>query len=251
MTSNSNFPLSAPSAQQQSQEKLSVRKELVRQLSHFINSSDYRFGVMAVTPGGGKTYSTSKVFLEFCDQDPSFIGFLAENTNDRVDEEFKKISDDFYFESVVPMVIRGRTKDLDSPGSCQNHPEAKKIGLSGHSIKRILCQSLCQFRLQCQISGYLSQFDDNGEGGFYLAPYESAINWAANHGIPNIIVFDENPMRPTASALSKRQMTAGTVESMHPVCRGREWSLALFRPACRLDLFRHSSRSKLVIRPGH
>lgn len=195
MTSNSNFPLSAPSAQQQSQEKLSVRKELVRQLSHFINSSDYRFGVMAVTPGGGKTYSTSKVFLEFCDQDPSFIGFLAENTNDRVDEEFKKISDDFYFESVVPMVIRGRTKDLDSPGSCQNHPEAKKIGLSGHSIKRILCQSLCQFRLQCQTSGYLSQFDDNGEGGFYLAPYESAINWAANHGIPNIIVFDENPMR--------------------------------------------------------
>ena len=195
MTSNSNFPLSAPSAQQQSQEKLSVRKELVRQLSHFINSSDYRFGVMAVTPGGGKTYSTSKVFLEFCDQDPSFIGFLAENTNDRVDEELKKISEDFYFEPVVPIVIRGRTKDLDSPGSCQNHPEAKKIGLSGHSIKRILCQSLCQFKDQCQISGYLSQFNDNGEGGFYLAPYESAINWAANHGIPNIIVFDENPMR--------------------------------------------------------
>ena len=80
MTSNSNFPLSAPSAQQQSQDKLSVRKELVRQLSHFINSSDYRFGVMAVTPGGGKTYSTSKVFLEFCDQDPSFISFLKEKT---------------------------------------------------------------------------------------------------------------------------------------------------------------------------
>ena len=195
MTSNSNFPLSAPSAQQQSQEKLSVRKELVRQLSHFIHSSDYRFAVMAVTPGAGKTYSTSKVFLEFCEEDPEFIGFLEENTKDRVDEELRKISEDFYFESVVPIVIRGRTEDLDSPGSCQNHPAAKKIGLSGHSIKRILCQSLCQFKDQCQFSGYLSQFNDNGEGGFYLAHYESAINWAANHGIPNIIVFDENPMR--------------------------------------------------------
>jgi len=43
MARNSNFPLSAPSALLQPQDKLSLRKELVRQLSHFIHSSGYRF----------------------------------------------------------------------------------------------------------------------------------------------------------------------------------------------------------------
>jgi hypothetical protein len=51
------------------------------------------------------------------------------------------------------------------------------------------------FKEQCENLGYLSQFNRHQVGGYYLAPYESAILWATHHGTPDLIVFDENPMR--------------------------------------------------------
>ena len=192
MNYDSNLPLSAPSALNQSPDLSFVRQELQHLVRSFINSSDQRFGVIAVTPGGGKTYSTSKVLVEVCNQNPNFIAFLAQNTKNRINEEAENIRDQFDYQTTI---IHGRTDDLNSPGYCQNYQEANRIGLSGHSTKALLCQSLCQFKEQCENSGYLSQFNDHQAGGYYLAPYESSILWATHHGTPDLIVFDENPMR--------------------------------------------------------
>ena len=47
------------------------------------------------TPGGGKTYSTCKILVESCIQNPNFIGFLAQNTKGRIDGESEKIRTEF------------------------------------------------------------------------------------------------------------------------------------------------------------
>ena len=130
--------------------------------------------------------------VESCREDQNFIAILAQNTNQRVLEEQKSIQDNFAFETHI---IQGRNKTEGSSGYCRNYQQAERIGKAGLSTGQILCQSACQFREECDISGYYSQFNQDGQ--LYIAPYESAINFAIYRRIPNVIVFDENPMRPT------------------------------------------------------
>ena len=105
MKHDSKLPLSAPSSLNQSPDLSFVRQELQHLVRSFINSSDQRFGVIAVTPGGGKTYSTSKVLVEVCNQNPNFIAFLAQNTKDRINEEAENIRNQFDFQPTITILI--------------------------------------------------------------------------------------------------------------------------------------------------
>ena len=115
-----------------------------------------------------------------------FFGLIKELPN------FESIQDNFAFETHI---IQGRNKTEGSSGYCRNYQQAERIWKAVLSTGQILCQSACQFREECDISGYYSQFNQDGQ--LYIAPYESAINFAIYRRIPNVIVFDENPMRPT------------------------------------------------------
>ena len=129
--------------------------------------------------------------MDCCRDDENFVGILAQNTNQRVSQEVESILDHFEFEASI---IQGRTPKESSTGYCRNFQLVDKFNQANLSASRYVCRSACQFRAECETNGYLSQFNRNSQ--LYLAPYESAINWATYYGQPNVIVFDENPMRP-------------------------------------------------------
>ena len=172
--------------------KVELNQVLLPKFKQWFQSEKRRIDVVAVTPGGGKTYTATQALVQCCQQDENFVGILAQNTNKRVLEEQQSIQDNFAFEAYI---IQGRDPNQESSGYCRNYQEAKRIGQAGLSISQILCKSACQFRDDCEVSGYYSQFNQDGQ--LYIAPYESAINFATYRTIPNVIVFDENPMRPT------------------------------------------------------
>ena len=174
-------------------DKHELHQLLLPRFKEWFQSEDRRIDVVAVTPGGGKTYSATQALVECCREDPSFVGILAQNTNQRVLEEQQSIRDNFGYQALV---LQGRNPTEGSNGYCANYAEAERIGQAGLSTSEILCQSACPLRDQCLESGYLSQL--NRRSQLYIAPYESAIHWAKHHQAPNVIVFDENPMRPTA-----------------------------------------------------
>ena len=174
-------------------DKYELHQLLLPRFTDWFQSEERRIDVVAVTPGGGKTYSATQALVECCRQDPSFVAILAQNTNQRVLEEQQSIKDNFDYQALV---IQGRNPTEGSNGYCANYAEAKRIGQARLSTSEMLCKSACHLRDQCLESGYLSQF--NRRSQLYIAPYESAIHWTTHHQAPNVIVFDENPMRPTA-----------------------------------------------------
>jgi len=171
--------------------KVELNQVLLPKFKQWFQSEERRVDVVAVTPGGGKTYTATQALVQCCQADENFVGVLAQNTNQRVSEEVESILEHFEFEASI---IQGRNSEEGSSGYCRNFQLVDKFNQANLSASQYVCRSACQFREECEENGYLSQFNRNSQ--LYIAPYESAINWATYYGEPNVIVFDENPMRP-------------------------------------------------------
>ena len=168
-----------------------MNQVLLPKFKQWFQSEERRVDVVAVTPGGGKTYTATQALVQCCQADENFVGVLAQNTNQRVSEEVESILEHFEFEASI---IQGRNSEEGSSGYCRNFQLVDKFNQANLSASQYVCRSVCQFREECEENGYLAQFNRNSQ--LYIAPYESAINWATYYGEPNVIVFDENPMRP-------------------------------------------------------
>ena len=91
---------------------------LLPRFTDWFQSEERRIDVVAVTPGGGKTYSATQALVECCRQDPSFVAILAQNTNQRVLEEQQSIRDNFGYDALV---LPGRNPTEGSNGCCANY----------------------------------------------------------------------------------------------------------------------------------
>jgi|TARA_B100002003_G_scaffold85379_1_gene79847 hypothetical protein len=164
---------------------------LLSNFKQWFKSEDRRIDVVAVTPGGGKTFTAAQALVECCRENPGFIGMLAIHTKKRIKEEVKSIKENFDFEVIT---ILGKDEEK-STGYCRNFAEANKLDMAGFSARNLLCQSKCEFREECLIDGYLSQFElpSDGQSRIYVTTHQSAKNWAEYFG-PDVIVFDEYPI---------------------------------------------------------
>ena len=91
---------------------------LLPRFKDWFQSEDRRIDVVGVTPGRGKTYSATPDLVECYRQDPSFVGILAQNTNQRVLEEQQSIRDNFGYDALV---LPGRNPTEGSDGYCANY----------------------------------------------------------------------------------------------------------------------------------
>ena len=68
-----------------------LRQSLLPTLKNWFTSNNRQAHVLAVTPGGGKTYTTAQALVECCQENPGFIGVLAIHTKDRIKQELKSM----------------------------------------------------------------------------------------------------------------------------------------------------------------
>ena len=68
-----------------------LRQSLLPILKNWFTSNNRQAHVLAITPGGRKTYTTAQALVECCQENPGFIDMLAIHTKDRIEEELKSI----------------------------------------------------------------------------------------------------------------------------------------------------------------
>ena len=78
MNYDSNLPLSAPSSLNQSSDLSFVRQELQHLVRSFLNSSDQRFGVIAVIPSDGKHIPFKRESSQFGNSSLSYFRIKLE-----------------------------------------------------------------------------------------------------------------------------------------------------------------------------
>ena len=182
-------------------DKDQLRQHLLPTLKNWFTSNNRQVHVLAITPGGGKTYTTAQALVECCHENPGFVGMLAIHTKKRIKQELESIQqikqqlESIGGKSNVEIItILGKDKDK-STGYCRNYSEANKLDMAGFSARNILCQSRCEFREECLVDGYLSQFEPppDSQSRIYVTTHQSAKNWAEFFR-PDVIVFDEFPI---------------------------------------------------------
>ena len=183
------------------QDQDQLRQHLLPTLKNWFTSDQRQVHVLAITPGGGKTYTTAQALVESCHENLGFVGMLAIHTKKRIKQELESIKQiKQQLESVgdKPKVeiitILGKDKNQSS-GYCRNYSEANRLDMAGFSAKHLLCQSRCEFRQECLADGYLSQFELplDDQSRICVTTHQSAKNWAEFFR-PNVIVFDEYPI---------------------------------------------------------
>ena len=61
-------------------DKDQLRQHLLPTLKNWFTSNNRQVHVLAITPGGGKTYTTAQALVECCHENPGFVGMLAIHT---------------------------------------------------------------------------------------------------------------------------------------------------------------------------
>ena len=211
-----------------------LRQSLLPTLKNWFTSNNRQAHVLAITPGGGKTYTTAQALVECCQENPGFIGMLAIHTKDRIEEELKSIKeikeklesmgDKLNFEVIT---ILGKDEEK-STGYCQNYSEANKLDMAGFSARNLLCESKCEFREECLIDGYLSQFEfpPDGQSRIYVTTHQSAKNWA-EYFRPDVIVFDEYPIGINITQNELTEKNVADYRSCVKKLNGQNFNLAL------------------------
>ena len=211
-----------------------LRQSLLPTLKNWFTSNHRQVHVLAITPGGGKTYTTAQALVECCQENSGFVGMLAIHTKKRLKQELKsinKIKQELESSGDKPNIeiitILGKDQDK-STGYCRNYSEANKLDMAGFSARNILCQSRCEFRQECLVDGYLSQFelplDDRSR--IYVTTHQSAKNWAEFFR-PDVIVFDEYPI---GINLSQNELTEKNIDNYRNCVKqlnGQNFNLAL------------------------
>ena len=73
------------------QDQDQLRQHLLPTLKNWFTSAQRQVHVLAITPGGGKTYTTAQALVESCHENPGFVGMLAIHTKKRIKQELESI----------------------------------------------------------------------------------------------------------------------------------------------------------------
>ena len=73
------------------QDKDQFRQHLLPTLKNWFTTDQRQVHVLAITPGGGKTYTTAQALVESCHENPGFFGMLAIHTKKRMKQELESI----------------------------------------------------------------------------------------------------------------------------------------------------------------
>ena len=158
-----------PIPEREAPKSLEVIREETVQILHEYYTGKLPKGIatyllIATPPGAGKTYALLKELESLARDD-------WQKYKDSVGEDgaaeyhgkvayacmfnegnADKLIEHFHLDPSLIFFLESRNKD-----NCQNYEVANAVAAKGHSIKRTLCKVSCKFRVQCELSGYLSQ----------------------------------------------------------------------------------------------